>query len=276
MLDSARAPRKQTGDRNPATGGIFSGVSHGNGPLKLPANQRAAIGAELANLKRGSNRFERKEHDENIEGSNDPSINETSISEVAAMMGVGTATIKRAKTEMRRKQGSRYSAPSRYRRTTKQYTRPCLRYHCATYPPCQYRTMKPTSFRFDQDTLDRIRTLARPGESQASVIQRALIALEGQPQPLTPEMLSLRLADLEGRVSALESSANVVQSTAGQTGDARHYTQAERAVAILLDQQGKRPVEIRRALLERFGRAPSPRSIRRQLNAWQADLAVTA
>ena len=66
--------------------------------------------------------------------------------------------------------------------------------------------MKPTSFRFPPETLDLLNRLRLPGESQAAVIQRALIALEGQPPPLSVEALAGRIDELSARLSALESN----------------------------------------------------------------------
>lgn len=64
--------------------------------------------------------------------------------------------------------------------------------------------MKPTSFRLPPDALARLRGLALPGETQASVFQRALIALEGSPPPVSLEGLASRLDALEARVAVLE------------------------------------------------------------------------
>ena len=78
--------------------------------------------------------------------------------------------------------------------------------------------MKPTSFRLPADTLDRIRRFAQPGESQASVILRALIALEGVAPPLSMEALASRLEAVESRLDELTSgSAPVVQTVSTDT-----------------------------------------------------------
>ncbi|AFL75489.1 LuxR C-terminal-related transcriptional regulator [Thiocystis violascens] len=64
--------------------------------------------------------------------------------------------------------------------------------------------MKPTSFRLPADALERLRTLTQPGESMAAVFQRALIALEGSPPPVSLDRLAARLDALEARLLALE------------------------------------------------------------------------
>lgn len=80
--------------------------------------------------------------------------------------------------------------------------------------------MKATSFRLPTETLDLLNRLRLPGESQAALIHRALIALEGSPRPLTVEALAQRIDQLEGRMLALESgSAGVVQPTETRQAD---------------------------------------------------------
>lgn len=69
--------------------------------------------------------------------------------------------------------------------------------------------LKPTSFRLAPDTLARIKALARPGESSASVVARALEALEAAQtaQDAPPgSALAQRLTALEARLTALESA----------------------------------------------------------------------
>ena len=114
------------------------------------------------------------------------------------------------------------------------------------------------ALKFPAGTRARLHSLAGPGETMTSVILRALDRLS------EPDAL----ADLRARVTALEQR----REDSPTTGDSRHYTAPERALAITLDQQGRRPVEIRRALLAQFGRAPRASSMRRQLRLWQTDL----
>ena len=70
--------------------------------------------------------------------------------------------------------------------------------------------LKPTSFRLAPATLARIKALARPGESSASVVARALEALEaaqdGSAAPPPGSALAQRLTALEARLTALESA----------------------------------------------------------------------
>ncbi len=72
--------------------------------------------------------------------------------------------------------------------------------------------LKPTSFRLAPDTLARIKALARPGESSASVVARALEALEAAQDssaaPPPGSALAQRLAALEARLTALEKVEN--------------------------------------------------------------------
>ncbi len=66
----------------------------------------------------------------------------------------------------------------------------------------------PVGPRLSDDTLARLWTLARPGESLDEVVTRAIAALETTPsdQPPTPAVLS-RLAALEARLAQLEGGA---------------------------------------------------------------------
>lgn len=114
------------------------------------------------------------------------------------------------------------------------------------------------ALKFPAGTRARLHSLAGPGETMTSVILRALDRLS------EPDAL----ADLRARVTALEQRIEENRTT----GDSRRYTAPERALAITLDQQGRRPVEIRRALLAQFGRAPRANSMRRQLRLWQTNL----
>ena len=70
--------------------------------------------------------------------------------------------------------------------------------------------LKPTSFRLAPDTLARIKALARPGESSAGVVSRALEALEAAQDssaaPPPGSALAQRLTALEARLTALESA----------------------------------------------------------------------
>ena len=131
------------------------------------------------------------------------------------------------------------------------------------------------ALRFPVGTRDRLKSLATPGETMTATFLRALDRLS-EPTAKREEESSL-IADLITRVDALErqlvgSNLNGETATHATTGDGRHYSAPERALAVMLDKQGRRPVEIRRILQAEFGRAPSASSMRRQLRQWQADL----
>lgn len=129
--------------------------------------------------------------------------------------------------------------------------------------------MKPTSFRLPQETIDLLMRLRQPGEIQASVIQRALIALAGQPKPLSIEALALRMDDLEGRVGALESgSAPRVQ--AGNKTPERGYSPEVRALAIKLKDAGMNYRDICAEIARVSGRKPHYKNIGGQIEQWRA------
>ncbi len=64
--------------------------------------------------------------------------------------------------------------------------------------------MPSTSFRLPPETLDRLRALARPGESLSGVIVRAALALEASPALAPAVNTTDRLSTLLARVSRLE------------------------------------------------------------------------
>lgn len=79
----------------------------------------------------------------------------------------------------------------------------------ATAPePPRRPVVLPVEPRLSDDTLARLRALARPGESLDEVVTRAIVALETTPsdQPPAPAVLS-RLAALEARLAQLEGGA---------------------------------------------------------------------
>ena len=130
------------------------------------------------------------------------------------------------------------------------------------------------SLKFPDGTKARLHSLAGSGETMTAVLLRGLDALS---QSTAKSAESSLFADLAARIDALErqlvgSNLNGETATHATTGDGRHYSAPERALAVMLDKQGRRPVEIRRILQAEFGRAPSASSMRRQLNAWKADL----
>jgi|GEM_PF-3588031 len=63
--------------------------------IEMTTKQRAAIAAEMATMKHGSN-----QHKQKVEPSNDGS-NQISVAQAAELMGVSTASVERAKKTMR-------------------------------------------------------------------------------------------------------------------------------------------------------------------------------
>ena len=94
---------------------------------------------------------------------------------------------------------------------------------------------RPTSFRLSTDALDKLKALARPHEPAASVIARALAALEATtrpqdapPAPGLPFAMAQRLDALEARLAALEgcSTKALQDALPGSSGVAHDALQA--------------------------------------------------
>ena len=169
--------------------------------------------------------------------------------------------------------------------------------------------MKSTSFRFRPEVLAQLHRLAQPGESQISVIQRALNALEGQPAPLSIEALALRIDAVENRLGALESGnapalqpvaqtaqttapdteksnkldsgpgVFTIENTAPDTGPApkpkaapseRGYSADVKALAIQMRDAGKGQSDICDEIERIAGKRPNPKNINRQIEQWRA------
>ena len=161
--------------------------------------------------------------------------------------------------------------------------------------------LKPTSFRLAPDTLARIKALARPGESSASVVARALEALEAAQDssaaPPPGSALAQRLAALEARLAALEAGSAAVAHDALQppegratdrTDNGRHasqdaatgratgsshsrpdYPPEVRRLAVQLADAGVRPVVIRQRIGEACGRSPDSKNWTKVLATWR-------
>ncbi len=141
--------------------------------------------------------------------------------------------------------------------------------------------LKPTSFRLAPDTLARIKALARPGESSASVVSRALEALEaaqdGSAAPPPGSALAQRLAALEARLAALEapsvSTAPVASprspTSAGSPHSRPDYPPEVRRLAVQLADDGVQPGEIRQRIAEACGRAPDSKNIGKLIRHWR-------
>ena len=162
-------------------------------------------------------------------------------------------------------------------------------------------TTKPTSFRLAPDALERLRTLAQPGESQSSVIARALAALAapGPPQDApagsTPYAgLALRLDALQARLEALEGLAYnapgnalpVAQPVIQPPQNVAHpviqpalqaagaYPLEVKMLAIKMQDQGQPNRVIAAAILERTGRKPDSKNMGALLKNWRKALPV--
>lgn len=158
--------------------------------------------------------------------------------------------------------------------------------------------MKATSFRFTPETIELLNRLRLPGESQAALIQRALIALDGQPRPLSLDALSLRMAEFDARLTALETAGSqpalptpmspsadsepandgyiVNQADIRQTTDKPKritYSADVRALAIKLKDAGARHEDICAEIERVSGRRPHPKSIGAQIQAWRNEVA---
>ncbi len=124
------------------------------------------------------------------------------------------------------------------------------------------------ALKFPDGTRARLHSLARPGETMTATLLRALGLLEGTPDPADAAAdLIARIAAIEARLDQSPATAEIHQATEAP----RTYPPAARAMAILMEQQGRRPGEIRRALLANFGRAPGSREMSRALRRWSSD-----
>lgn len=147
------------------------------------------------------------------------------------------------------------------------------------------------ALRFPEGTRDRIKALARDGETMTGVVLRALAALEGQgdrgrPDDTgraqgEPDALSVRLAALESRVGALERTGSLggvafetrpfetkPKPDSSEPGDGAEYPIAARDMALGMKARGCSPAEIRTALEKMTGRSPSPKHLSRTLRRW--------
>ena len=141
----------------------------------------------------------------------------------------------------------------------------------------------PTSFRLTTDTLVRLRSLARSGESLASVVARAAVALEAAPIPPPADDTTARLVALEDRMALLEKERStpvarpvaraVEQHLAGAPGLSL-YPLPVRQMAVRLNHEGVSRREIRTAVAEaNGGMAPHPRNWAKTLSGWVKALA---
>ncbi len=163
-------------------------------------------------------------------------------------------------------------------------------------------TVTPTvSLRLSLATQERLRQARQPGESQDSLITRALDALQALERPQDSPAgsapyagIALRLDALQARLEALEglayhASGNVlqpaIQDAIQPPQDVTHpvtqdVTQAPGAyplevkrLALKMQDQGQPNRVIAAAILERTGRKPDSKNMGALLRAWRKALA---
>ncbi len=131
-------------------------------------------------------------------------------------------------------------------------------------------TLRPTSFRLDEATLERLKTLRREHEPLAAVIARALEALEAaQDAPVTEGTLTgilARLDALEARLDALAAPSAARQTSLSP------YPEDARKLAVELTDKGWTPAQVRNELIARFGRAPDLKNIGKLISGWRSKL----
>jgi hypothetical protein len=140
------------------------------------------------------------------------------------------------------------------------------------------------ALRFPEGTRDRIKALARDGETMTGVVLRALAALEGQGATHDTEDArphrDARLSALEARIEALERLGSF-EGVAFQTGpfettpkpdssesNGSEYPAEAKDMAVGMLARGCSPAQIRAALERTIGRAPSPKHLSRTLRRW--------
>jgi hypothetical protein len=122
------------------------------------------------------------------------------------------------------------------------------------------------ALRFPTGTRDRVRALAGDGESMTAVLLRGIAALEGRgaidsTEPEQPH--NGRLAVIEQRLDAIEASlAPAVE------GSAQDYPEIVRAGAVKLHEVGRTTTQVRRAIEQACGRAPSMKHMTKTLRRW--------
>lgn len=122
------------------------------------------------------------------------------------------------------------------------------------------------AFRVPAGTRERIRTLAREGESMTATVLRGLAALEGQGAARDAEPGQLqgdgRLSAMEDRIAAIEAMLAPVE------GSGSDYPDVVKAGALKMQAEGRAPAEIRAAIEAVCGRSPDPKHLARTLRRW--------
>jgi hypothetical protein len=128
------------------------------------------------------------------------------------------------------------------------------------------------ALRFPEGTRDRIKALARDGETMTGVVLRALAALEGQGATHDTEDTrshqDMRLSALEARIEAMERAGSTPKPDSSEPSDGAEYPIEAKDMAVGMLARKCSPAEIRTALERMVGRAPSPKHLARTLRRW--------
>ncbi|WP_373506713.1 hypothetical protein [Thiocapsa sp.] len=140
------------------------------------------------------------------------------------------------------------------------------------------------ALRFPEGTRDRIKALARDGESMTALVLRALAAMEGQCDRQHHndagrdqgelDTLSVRLAALERRITALERFGSTSKPDSSEPGAVAGYPVEARDMALGMQARGCTPAEIRVALEKAVGRSPGPKHLATALRRWSGQASV--
>lgn len=123
--------------------------------------------------------------------------------------------------------------------------------------------------KFPAGTRARLKALAQEGESMTAVILRAVAVLEGHGADARPEQdqpHDARLEAIEARLETLEAML------APAEGSGPDYPEVIRAGAVKLHEAGRSTAEVRRAIEDANGRAPSMKHMTKTLRRWSAQI----
>lgn len=123
--------------------------------------------------------------------------------------------------------------------------------------------------KFPAGTRARLKALARDGESMTATLLRGIASLEGRDtidstEPEQPH--DDRLEAIEQRLETLEAML------APAEGSGPDYPEAIRAGAVKLHEIGRSTAEVRRAIEDANGRAPSMKHMTKTLRRWSAQI----
>lgn len=128
------------------------------------------------------------------------------------------------------------------------------------------------ALRFPDGTKERIRALAGDGESMTATLLRALAVLEGHDAIDSAEPNQPRDARLEAIEARLESLEAMLAPAEGSGPD---YPEVIRAGAVKLHEIGRSTAEVRRAIEDANGRAPSMKHMTKTIRRWSAQIGGT-